>query len=174
MTTPHLNRRRERFLPAREASAGVASQLDAFYSLRLIIENATRLLDADRGTLFLVDRQRGELWSLIAEGLGASEIRFPVTAGIAGHVASIGQSLNIKDAYADARFHRAVDDRTGYRTKTILCIPLRDAAERILGVLEIMNKRSGEFSGDDEAALGEFGTQAALLLSAQFTHEAHP
>ncbi len=76
---------------------------------------ARNLLDADRCTLFLLDAERGELWSKVAEG--SKEIRVPVTKGIAGHVVTTGELLNIKDAYQDSRFNPEIDKRTGYRTK---------------------------------------------------------
>ena len=82
----------------------------------------TEMLDADRSTLFLFDAKSNELWSLVAEGLDTKEIRFPAGAGIAGSCLTSGKVINIPDAYADARFNPEVDLKTGYRTRSILCI----------------------------------------------------
>ena len=79
------------------------------------------MLEADRSTLFLVDEAKQELWSRVAKGKDLSEIRIPLSAGIAGHVARTGETVNIADAYRDPRFNIDVDHRTGYHTRTILC-----------------------------------------------------
>src|SRR5581483_8050134 len=104
----------------------------------------TQMLDADRGTLFMVDLDSQQLWSRVAQGDGIDgikEIRIPLGAGIAGYVATTGETVNIADAYADERFNSAVDHETGYRTRTILCMPVRDAGGQVMGVLQLLNKR---------------------------------
>ncbi|MBI4490425.1 MAG: GAF domain-containing protein, partial [Deltaproteobacteria bacterium] len=87
--------------------------------LPLIIAEITRAMEADRSTLFLLDEKTGELWSKVAQGDEIAEIRFAKNLGIAGHVATSGETLNIKDAYSDPRFNPEVDRRTGYHTQTI-------------------------------------------------------
>jgi signal transduction histidine kinase len=132
--------------------------------LQLIMEETARVLDADRSTLFLLNRERGELWSKVALGLRQQEIRFRSHLGIAGHVATAGTPLNIPDAYEDPRFNQEVDRRTGYRTKSILCMPVRDKAGTIVGVFQVLNKRAGIFTPDDEEMLGALTSQAAIAL----------
>lgn len=107
-------------------------------------------MDADRSSIFLLDEGRHELWSRVALGLNEQVIRFPADRGIAGHVASTGEILNVKDPYADARFNPNVDRQTGYRTRSILCGPLRSRAGRIVGVIQVLNKRGdGPFVAAD-------------------------
>jgi len=100
-------------------------------------------MSADRSSIFLLDRERHELWSRVALGLGSQVIRFPADRGIAGHVAATGTVLNVRDPYVDPRFNQNVDRQTGYRTKSILCGPLRGGDGRTLGVLQVLNKRGG-------------------------------
>jgi CheY-like chemotaxis protein len=98
---------------------------------------------ADRSSIFLLDGDRHELWSRVALGMGRQIIRFPADRGIAGHVAETGNVLNVPDPYADPRFNQTVDRQTGYRTRSILCGPLRGGDGRTLGVLQVLNKRGG-------------------------------
>ncbi len=143
---------------------GMSAETDFDRLLQLIMEETTRAMEADRSTLFLVDRERGELWSRVAQGLQEKEIRFKLHLGIAGHVATTGEMLNIPEAYDDPRFNQAVDRQTGYRTKTILCMPVRTKAGTIVGVLQVLNKRSGVFTTADEEMLDALSAQAAIAL----------
>jgi len=143
----------------------MSAETDFDRLLQLIMEETARAMDADRSTLFLVDDSRGELWSRVALGLEKrGEIRFKSHLGIAGHVATTGQALNIPEAYEDPRFNQAVDRQTGYRTKTILCVPVRNKAGAIVGVLQVLNKRTGIFTPTDEEMLDALASQAAITL----------
>ncbi|KAG5509170.1 hypothetical protein JKF63_06179 [Porcisia hertigi] len=104
-----------------------------------VLHGAKKLLSADRLSMFLLDKERNELYSKVADS--ASEIRFPCGRGIAGAVAESGVSENIKDAYADSRFNRAVDRQLGYRTQSILCEPIMLDGE-VLAVVQLVNKLS--------------------------------
>jgi signal transduction histidine kinase len=128
------------------------------------MEETTRAMDADRSTLFLLDRDRGELWSKVALGLRHQEIRFKSHLGIAGHVATTGLPLNIPEAYDDPRFNQEVDRRTGYRTRTILCMPVRNKTGVVVGVFQVLNKRTGVFAPEDEEMLEALTSQAAIAL----------
>jgi signal transduction histidine kinase len=144
---------------------GMSAETDFDRLLQLIMEETTRAMEADRSTLFLVDRERGELWSRLAQGLEKKkEIRFKAHLGIAGHVATTGELLNIPEAYDDPRFNQAVDRQTGYRTKTILCMPVRNKEGTIVGVLQVLNKRVGVFTPADEEMLDALSSQAAIAL----------
>jgi adenylate cyclase len=146
--------------------------LDAL--LQKIMHKACEVLDADRATLFLVDEAKQELWSKVAQGAHMSEIRIPLTAGIAGHVARSGETVNIADAYQDPRFDVDVDRRTGYHTRTILCMPMRNREGRILGVLQLLNKRRGAFTAADEELLEAFAAPAAIAVqNALLNEEVH-
>src|SRR3954447_17243163 len=113
--------------------------------LDLIAREATTLLDCDRASIFLLDRERNELWSKVA--LGSDDIlRFEATAGIAGRAVTSGETVNVRDAYSDPRFYTAVDDQTGYRTRNVLAGPLRNGDGEIIGAFEVLNKRVGVFT----------------------------
>ncbi len=126
-----------------------------------------QLLHADRVTLFLVDRHAGELWSKVAQSGGEAplEIRTPLDAGIAGRVATTGQPMNVADAYQEPLFNSAVDQRTGYRTRSILTTPLVDSRQRVFAVVQLLNKAGGTpFDADDEQRLAEFAAPIGVIL----------
>ena len=125
-----------------EATKALASTLDLGELLGRILEVAKSQAGAERGTLFLVDEKTEEIWSLIAHGMEKREIRLPLGRGIAGHVAQSGEILNIPDAYSDPRFDRDVDARTGYRTRSLLCLPIRNKRGKIIAALQLLNKQS--------------------------------
>jgi sigma-B regulation protein RsbU (phosphoserine phosphatase) len=155
-----------------EASKALGSTLDLAELLGRILHVAKTHSDAERGTLFLVDYKTDEIWSLIAHGLEKQEIRLPLGLGIAGHVAKTGEILNIPDAYADARFNREVDKKTGYRTRNILCLPIKNKGGKIIAALQLLNKKQGAFSDEDtEFLLTLSGHMALALENAQLHKE---
>jgi Nif-specific regulatory protein len=138
--------------------------------LDLIATEATRLLEADRASLFLLDRERGELWSKIA--LGSQEIRFDARLGIAGAVALSGETINVEDAHRDSRFYKEIDLRTGYMTRSLLAMPLRNHEGEIIGTFEVLNKKTGRFNQEDEEILKALAAQAAIAIeTAQLVEE---
>ncbi|HSD51985.1 MAG TPA: ATP-binding protein [Candidatus Methylomirabilis sp.] len=147
-----------------ETIKAMSAETDFDRLLQLIMAETTHAMEADRSTLFLVDADRGELWSRIAQGLQQREIRFKSHLGIAGHVATTGERLNIPEAYDDPRFNQEVDRQTGYRTKTILCMPVRNKTGTVVGVLQVLNKRAGVFTPPDEELLDALASQAAIAL----------
>jgi Nif-specific regulatory protein len=139
------------------------SQRDLSTLLDLIAREATSLLDCDRASIFLLDRERNELWSTVA--LGSGEIlRFDARRGIAGHTALSGDTINVRDAYSDPRFYTAIDDRTGYRTRNVLAVAVRNQSGEIIGAFEALNKRSGVFSRRDEESLTALASHAAIAI----------
>ena len=133
--------------------------------LELIVASATRLVDADRTSLFLLEPD-GSLWTRVAQD--STDIRLPPGFGIAGIVARTGQTVAIADAYEDPRFSRDVDLKTGYRTRSILCVPLTTPSGSIVGVIEAMNKQGDlPFDADDEESLRALGSHAAVALETQ-------
>jgi formate hydrogenlyase transcriptional activator len=131
--------------------------------LDLIANEATQLMGADRASLFLLDRKGGELWSKVV--LGSEEIRFDARLGIAGAVALTGETINVEDAYQDPRFYKGIDLLSGYRTQSLLAVPLRTNNGEIIGTFEVLNKETrGAFSTADEEILKALAAQAAISL----------
>src|SRR6516165_4056192 len=135
-------------------SKALATEIKLDDLLRVIVEKAAEVMDADRATLFLYDEYRNELWSKTTQKLEIKEIRLPLGVGIAGNVAKTRTAINIPDAYADARFDPDFDNHTGYRTHSILCLPLIGNANRLIGVIQVLNKKDqGVFNEADESLL---------------------
>ncbi len=152
------------------SSSAFASMLDQ------ILESFTlkigRLLDADRSTLFIVDASRGELWSKVTES--TEEIRVPIGKGVAGRVAETGEPLNIEDAYENPLFNRSIDQATGYTTRSILCMPMKDQGGRVFAVIQLLNKRGGDpFGEEDERRFAQFASRLGVILEAWTTMAAH-
>ena len=142
----------------------VAAEKDIDKLMQTIAEEARNAVQADRCTVFLYDKETDELWSKVALGLGSQELRFNASQGIAGSVFRTGEIINIKDAYSDDRFNKDVDAKTGYKTKTILCMPIRNIEQEIIGVFQILNKMSGYFTQEDEDILISIGSSAGISL----------
>src|SRR5437870_4045253 len=135
-------------------------------ALRDIAVRAQAAVEADRTTIYQIDRHAGEIFSRVALGLDAGiEIRVPLTRGAIGFVARTGRTLRLRDAYNDPRLDRSVDERTGYRTRSILCVPVTDGRGTVIGAIQAMNKRNGVFTEDDEATLMALAPEVAPLLS---------
>lgn len=132
--------------------------------LNLIIGETTKVMEAERSSLFLIDRDTNEMWAKIAQGVNTVEIRFPLGTGIAGTVGRSGEVINIPDAYQDSRFNPAFDHKTGFRTRSILCVPLHNTRGEIIGAIQVLNKRIGVFTANDEALLAALASQAAVAL----------
>jgi adenylate cyclase len=132
--------------------------------LQNVMSEATRLLNAERSTLFLNDEKTNQLWSEVGEGLGATQIRLPNHVGIAGAVFTTSKTINIPYAYADLRFNPAFDKRTGFFTRSILCVPLINKYGKTIGVTQVLNKRGGPFTNEDEARLRAFTAQVSIAL----------
>jgi sigma-B regulation protein RsbU (phosphoserine phosphatase) len=147
-----------------EATKRLNSTLDLAELLNIILGLTIRHSGAERGTVFLVDREKKEIWSLVGLGLEQHEIRLPITKGIAGWVAQHGEMVNLADAYADARFESEVDLRLGYRTRSLLCLPIRNKGGETIGVLQLLNKKTGPFSRADENMLSAISDHVALAL----------
>jgi adenylate cyclase len=132
--------------------------------LQKVMGEATRLLNADRSTLFLNEEKTNELWSEVGQGLESVQIRLPNHLGIAGAVFTSGKAINIPYAYADLRFNPAFDKKTGYFTRSILCVPITNKHGKVIGVTQVLNKRGGPFTGEDESRLRAFTAQISIAL----------
>ncbi|MBI3005828.1 MAG: GAF domain-containing protein [Ignavibacteriales bacterium] len=147
-----------------EASKIINSTLDLDKLLGLILDAATKSLEADRGTLYLVDDIKKELWSKVLQGNNMVEIRLPVGKGIAGYVAQTGETINIPDAYRDPRFNPEVDKRTGYRTRNMLCMPMKNKDAKVIGVFQLLNKKEGAFEKSDEQFIDALSAHASVSI----------
>ncbi|MEG4573252.1 GAF domain-containing protein [Microcoleus sp. N3A4] len=148
------------------ATTTLGQSLDLETTLRSVMDQARDLMQADRSTLFLLNRETNELWTKVAKADGKTmvDLRIPANKGIAGYVASTGQPLNITDAYDDPRFDPSTDQQTGYRTRTVLCMPVHNAKGELIGVTQLINKNQGTFTTSDEEFLRAFNSQAGMAL----------
>ncbi|MEK7826572.1 MAG: GAF domain-containing protein, partial [Thermodesulfobacteriota bacterium] len=142
----------------------VTAEIDLGALLQKVMSEATRMLGAERATLFLNDEKTNELFSKIGLGLAATEIRLPNHLGIAGTVFTSRETVNIPYAYADLRFNPAFDKKTGFFTRSILCVPVINKDGKIIGVTQVLNKRSGPFTAEDESRLRAFTAQVSISL----------
>jgi sigma-B regulation protein RsbU (phosphoserine phosphatase) len=163
-TTSHLLTEVENLQHIIEASKLINSALDLDELLRVILDVALKIVDGENGTVYLVDRKRHELWSKVLEASEPVNIRLPLGKGIAGYVGVTGDTLNIPDAYMDARFNPEVDRKTGYHTKSILCMPMKNKDDEIVGVFQLLNKRRGTFTLEDENAIKALSVHAAISI----------
>jgi serine phosphatase RsbU (regulator of sigma subunit) len=122
-------------------------------------------MEAERSSIFIHDEASGTLWNRVSGTLARGQVRIPLGTGIVGHVGRTGQPLNVPDAYVDPRFNPEVDKETGFRTHSILAAPLTGHSGKLIGVVQVLNKRGRRaFDGDDEELLLAFASHAALAL----------
>ncbi len=149
-----------------QATQTVNSSLDLDRVLELILQEAMRITDAERGTIYLIDESLGEIWGRVIAGDDVSEIRQPVGKGISGYVAQTGETVNVSKAYEDKRFNPEFDRISGYKTKSILCMPMKNRENKIIGVFQLLNKGHGatDFDREDESFLKAFSVNAAIAV----------
>lgn len=146
-------------------SRSITALTDIDELLKVIALETKNAMQADRCTVFLWDKDSDELWSKVALGVDENkEIRFPADKGLAGYVVQSGETLNITDAYSDSRFNPEVDTKTGYKTKTILCMPIMNNNGEIIGAFQVLNKIDGIFTKNDEDLLVAIGGSASIAL----------
>ena len=148
------------------ATQTLGQSLDLEVTLQIVMEQARILMQADRSTLFLYRKEMSELWTKVAAADGETmmEISIPGNRGIVGYVASTGEALNIPDAYKDPRFDPTTDRKTGYFTRNILCLPVFNSANELIGVTQLINKQQGSFTASDEEFMRAFNIQAGIAL----------
>jgi len=159
-----MNEARKQEMRFLQLVSDVTSDIDLGTMLTKVVGEAARMLQADRATLFLNDEKKKELFSRVVMGDAMGEIRLPNHVGIAGAVFTSGQTINIPHAYADLRFNPSFDKKTGYFTRSILCVPIVNKAGKVIGVTQALNKRGGPFREEDEARLKAFTAQLAISL----------
>ncbi len=132
--------------------------------LKRLVDLICEVMDADRGTIYLVDRGKQELFSKVAHLPELKEIRLRVGQGLAGHVARTGEVTNVPTTNTDGRFYNKIDQQTGYRTESVIAAPMRDRKGAVIGVVQLLNKSSGAFPKEDEDTLMKLAEQAALAV----------
>ena len=132
--------------------------------LELIAGEATRLVDCDRASIFIWDREHHEVVACPALGVEGDTLRIPDNTGLVGEVLKTGRSTRMDDCYSDPRFNRSVDEASGYTTRNMLCWPLRDADGELIGAFEVINKNNGLFTDDDEESVNDLAIQAAIAI----------
>jgi putative nucleotidyltransferase with HDIG domain len=165
-----LKEERERLYALLNITKNLSAEINLEKLLIKIMEEVRKILNADRCTVFLYDENTNELWSKVAIGLD-DEIRFQADKGIAGHVWKTGEVVNIPDAYKDTRFNPEVDKKTGYKTKSILTMPLLNLYNEVIGVFQVLNKKSGSFTRDNENLLSAISFIAASAIENAILNE---
>jgi|OpeIllAssembly_1097287.scaffolds.fasta_scaffold01311_3 putative ABC transport system ATP-binding protein len=165
-TLADLTQQSQRFLEATALARDQAYQSMLEQALRVFTRRVSELLDAERASLFLVDRRRGELVLRVAQDVEKGDsVRIPLASGIAGAAATSGQPVRVADAYQDPRFNRDVDLRTGFRTRSVLCLPLHDRSGEVFAVTQLLNRRDGQpFDAADEKRYADFAASLGVLL----------
>jgi len=153
-----------------EAGLMVNSTLDLAELAEHVVGIATRLINAERGSLFLVDRETGRLRSMVAQGLTTGPLTVEVGEGIVGAVAASGEAEILDDPYIDSRFDPKVDQITGFLTRSLLTVPVRDREGALIAVLQLLNHRDGCFSTSDVEFLAELGVPFAIALTTADLH----
>ncbi len=148
----------------REVGVALGTTLDLDELLELILQKITDALEAERTTLYLLDETTDELVSRIAQGHAVYSIRLKNGQGIAGHVARTGKPLHVRNAEEDPRFNAEWDMLSGYRTRSILAAPMRNHLGRTIGVVQVLNKKRGDFTTDDADILAALATEAAVSI----------
>jgi Nif-specific regulatory protein len=131
--------------------------------LKLIADEATKHVDAERATIFILDKHKGELWAKVALGV-SDTIRFDARLGIAGAVLIAAKPLVVEDVYKSPLFYPSIDSLTGYHTRNILSVPLRTPKQEVIGVFQVLNKKEGKFTTEDEHFVQALANQAAVAL----------
>ncbi len=165
MILERMERAREQEAEFLRVVSEVSSEIQLGPLLQKIMDAVTKMLNSERSTLFLNDEKSDELYTEIGQGLGATrEIRFPNKLGIAGAVFQSGTSINIPYAYADLRFNPSFDKQTGFFTRSILSVPVVNKDGKTIGVTQVLNRRGGPFTDEDEARLKAFTAQISIGL----------
>ncbi|HEX9140721.1 MAG TPA: GAF domain-containing protein [Gaiellaceae bacterium] len=138
-------------------------QRDREAYLRGLVDLCSQAVDSERCTVYVVDKQKNELWARVAQRT-ATEIRLAIGEGLAGQAALTGETINVPDAYADPRFDRNIDVRTGFRTLNMLVVPVWGIHGKPVGVIQALNKRDGTFERRDQMLLETIAETVAPIL----------
>ncbi|MBX7096748.1 MAG: GAF domain-containing sensor histidine kinase [Myxococcaceae bacterium] len=159
-----VRRQADRFSAVLDIGAQISQARDVDHLLGVVMDRLSALLGAEAATLFMYDEAQDELWSRVLRGSTLKEIRLPSNKGIAGHVFTSGKSLLLEDAYADIRFNPEIDKQSGFRTRSMIAVPLKHVSGRTRGVLEVLHRRINAFNPEDRALVEGVATQIAAVL----------
>ncbi|MBT4290237.1 MAG: HD domain-containing protein [Deltaproteobacteria bacterium] len=148
----------------------LTSELDFNSLFPIIIEKATDAMSAERTSLYMIDWEKNEIWTRVAQDV--KPIRLPMGAGISGKVAENGEIINVADAWKLDYFNRDFDIKNNFRTKSVLCAPITSRNGKRLGVLQVINKKNKiRFDDEDEAYINSLSAQIGIALENSFLHE---
>lgn len=147
-----------------EISIKLTSEKSPDKLLNLIVDSALEFLNAERATVFLLDNNTNELYSKVGTGVNSTEIRFPITSGIAGYVARYGENIIIRNPYDNPLFNKEIDLQTGFTTREILTVPMKNVEDKIIGVFQILNKKVGNFTEEDKEYAKAFASISAVAI----------
>ena len=159
-----LNMKVEQLERINEAAHLVNSNINLDDLLKNIVDVSVDLAGADRGTLYLVEKDKDQLWSKITVGDTPKEIRLKIGEGLAGWAAKYGEPVNIQDAYSDERFDVSYDNASGYQTANVLCFPVKNKDGEVISVIQLLNSKNGTFTNLDVELLDSISTHVALAL----------
>ncbi len=154
----------QRFQKLYNIGQTITSEINMEALFDLVMNQTNQIMDTERSALFLYDEYTEELWSLVATGMKKNEIRIKKDSGLAGWVFQNKKQILVNDTYKDFRFNLEVDRRTGYRTKNVLCVPVYNRAEKCIGTLEVMNRRTGDFVSEDAEFLKSISDYVAIAV----------
>jgi serine phosphatase RsbU (regulator of sigma subunit) len=154
-----------------EASQTLHSTLNQDELLKIILTLASKAIDVERGTVYLMSADGAEIWSRVTAGKENLVIRLPLGRGIAGAVAKTGETIRIDDAYKDPRFDPSTDKRSGFHTRSILCAPIKNRKDQVVGVFQLLNRRGGPFEQGDVEYLDALSVHAALAIENAMLHK---
>ncbi len=142
----------------------ITSEINMDALFQLIMDQTNEIMNTERSTIFLADVEKKELWSLVATGMDENEIRIHYGSGVAGWVFQHKKPLTLNEPYTDSRFNLGVDEKSGFMTQNILCVPVVNRRGRCIGVLQALNVLSGQFSEDDAKFLGSISDYVAIAV----------
>lgn len=146
-----------------DVSSSLTAELDFDRLFPMIIRKISEVMEAERTSLYVLDWEGREIWTKVAEGI--DEIRIPLGSGISGRVAETGEMINVADAWELPYFDRSFDEKNRFRTRSVLCLPIKNHEREIIGVLQVINKKSGDcFSRQDEVFLRALASQVGIAL----------
>lgn len=160
----HLHVQFEKYSRLIQAGQIITSELNVDELFHVISDQISKILDVERCSIFLIDETKKNLCSFVSADMGSDQIQFATHQGIAGWVFCNRTPQVVNDAYADARFYKEVDKKTGFRTDNILCVPLVCHRRNCIGTMQVLNKKGGDFTGDDVDILTYMASYVAVAL----------
>lgn len=147
------------------------SNLSLSEVLKNIVNVAIELTNAERGTFYIIDKEKEQLWSLVATGMTTDKIILRIGEGVAGWVAKTGKILNLQDVHKEEHFKQEFDQRSGFKTRNMLCYPIRNPQHEIVAVLQLLNKKVNHFTKQDEEIISAISIHCSIAFKNALIHE---